>query len=125
MVQKSREKNSDEFSLYNKIKDFNSYIRLNVANCIPSVHRDVRIHLLDECYSLVSLLFYATYNKGNVRMKYLNDLRVKLSLIDYLLTDMNDYRIIKSKTMNVAISQLATIKNMAYGWILNEEKEKK
>ena len=97
---------------------------MNIANSIPSIHRDMRIHLLDECYNLVSLLFGAVYNKGNIRLKYLNYLRVKLSLIDYIFTDIKDCRVIKYKTLEVAISKLATIKNIIYGWIINEEKSK-
>ncbi len=114
-----------DFTIYNKIKDFNSYVRMNIANNIPSIHRDMRIHLLDECYNLVSLLFGAVYNKGNIRLKYLNDLRVKLSLIDYIFTDIKECRVIKHKTLEVAINKLAIIKNIIYGWIINEEKSKK
>ena len=122
MIQKVRENKSQDFTLYNKIRDFNNYVRINVANSIPNVYRDIRIHLLDECYSLASLLFGAVYNKGNIRMKYLNDMRVKLSLIDLLISEIRDFKIIKDKTLNVAITKLATIKNIVYGWIINEEK---
>ena len=45
------------FILYNKIKDFNKYVRINIANSISSIYRDIRIHLLDECYNLSSLFF--------------------------------------------------------------------
>ena len=58
-------------------------------------------------------------------MKYLNDMRIKLSLIDYLIIEIQEYKIVKDKTLNVAISKLATIKNMVYGWVINEEKGKK
>ena len=64
-----------DFTIYNKVRDFNDYVRVNIANSIPSVYRDIRMHLLDECYNLVSLLFSAVYNKGNIRMKYLIDLK--------------------------------------------------
>ena len=40
------------FKLYSYILDFDDYTRKYVANCIPSVDRDVRIHLLDEIYNL-------------------------------------------------------------------------
>ena len=125
MVKTENDKKSQEFVLYNKSRDFNNYIRTNIANSIPSIYRDIRIHLLDECYEFVSLLFGAIYNKGNIRMKYLNDMRIKLSLIDYLIIEIQEYKIVKDKTLNVAISKLATIKNMVYGWVINEEKGKK
>ena len=114
-----------DFTIYNKIRDFNKYVRINIANSIPNVYRDIRIHLLDECYSLASLLFGAIYNKGNIRMKYLVDIKIKLSLIDLLFSDIEDFKIIKTKKLIVAISKLATIKNIIYGWIINEEKERK
>ena len=125
MIRKEKETDNQGFTLYNKVRDFNTYVRINIANSIPSVYRDIRIHLLDECYNMASLLFGAVYNKGNIRLKYLNDLRIKLSLIDLLISDIRDYKIIKDKTLNVAISKLATIKNIVYGWVVNEEKVKK
>ena len=125
MLVKENVQKEQDFTIYNKIKDFNCYVRTNVANSIPSIYRDMRIHLLDECYNLISLLFGAIYSKGNIRLKYLNDIKVKLSLIDYLFSGFRDNRIIKDKTLNVAISKLATIKNIIYGWIINEEKGKK
>ncbi len=125
MLLKENNQKEQDFTIYNKIKDFNGYVRTNIVNSIPSVYRDMRIHLLDECYNLVSLLFGAVYNKGNVRVKYLNEMRIKLSLIDYIFTDIRDLKIVKEKTIMVAISKLATIKNIVYGWIANEEKGKK
>ena len=125
MIKSVKEKDKQDFTIYNKIRDFNSYVRINIANSIPSVYRDIRIHLLDECYSLASFLFGATYNKGNIRLKYLNDMRIKLSLIDLLFSEIRDYKLVKDKTLNTAISKLATIKNIVYGWIINEEKDKK
>ena len=124
MIKKEKETDNQGFTLYNKIRDFNSYVRVNIVNSIPSVYRDIRIHLLDECYNSVSLLFGAVYNKGNIRLKYLNDLRIKISLIDLLISEIQEYKIVKVKTLNVAISKLATIKNMVYGWVINEEKSK-
>ena len=125
MIKNEKETDNQGFTLYNKVRDFNTYVRINIANSIPSVYSDIRIHLLNECYNSVSLLFGAVYNKGNIRLKYLNDLRIKLSLIDLLISDIRDYKIIKDKTLNVAISKLATIKNIVYGWVINEEKVKK
>lgn len=124
MVQHTNNTKTIDFTIYNKVRDFNNYIRINIANCIPSIHRDIRIHLLDECYNLSSSLFSAIYNKGNIRMKHLTDIRVKLSLINMLFDDIRDLEIIKSKKMNVAISKLAVIKNIIYGWIVNEENKK-
>ena len=95
MLSKENNQKEQDFTIYNKIKDFNGYVRANIANSIPSIYRDMRIHLLDECYNLISLLFGVIYSKGNIRLKYLNDINVKLSLSDYLFSEYWDNRIIK------------------------------
>lgn len=114
-----------QFSLYSKVLDFNQYIRSYIIHTIPSIHRDIKIHLQDECYTLAKNIFYATYNKGNIRMKYLVELRVNLSLIDMLLTEIDNLGCLKKRHLNVSISKLSDIKNIIYGWIINEEEKKK
>ena len=122
MQSQSVEKKS--FTLYNKILDFNDYVRKNICNNIPNIHRDIRIHLLDECYNLAKNMFGASYNKGNVRRKYLADLRVNLSLIDMLITQIKNLGCVKNQTLNVSINKITCIKNIIYGWIINEENQK-
>ena len=70
-------------------------------------------------------MFYATYNKGNIRIKYLVEAQVNLSMIDFLLTQIKDLNCIKSKTVNSAINLVTEIKNVIYGWKFNEEEKKK
>ena len=68
-------------------------------------------------------MFYATYTKGNVRMKYITELRVNLSLLDYLLEQLNNIPSVKKKKIISSINKLSNIKNIIYGWMLNEEKK--
>ena len=74
-----------EFKIYNKAVSYNNYIRTYVVPTIPSIHRDLRIHLLDESYNLIKTIMYASYNKGNIRNKYLNEVCVIICMNDYLL----------------------------------------
>lgn len=113
------------FSLYGKILDFNNYINRFVINCIPEVHRNLRIHFLDEAFMLTKNMFYATYNKGNIRMKYLIELQVNISLIDMMLLQMKEFRNIKKAKLDTSISKLSDIKNIIYGWKFNEESKVK
>ena len=113
-----------EYGLYNKILDFNKYVREYICVCIPSVNRDLRIHLLDECYNLFKNMLYATYNKGNIRMKYLIEIKVNISLIDMLITQIIDLKCVKKKNIDVSINKICDIKNIIYGWIINEESKK-
>jgi len=112
------------FSLYTKINDFNNYIRKYIVNDIPNIHRDIRIHLLDECFNLTKNMLYASYNKGNIRMKYLIELKVNISVIDILIGNIREFKNINNKYLNTAIIKLSEIKDIIYGWIINEEKKK-
>ena len=114
---------SKDFSLYNKVVDLDNYINRYIANNISSVHRDIRIHLLDEIYNLSKNIFYALYNKGNIRMKYLIELQVNISLIDMFLLKLRNLNTVKKSYIDVSISKLSDIKNIIYGWKFNEEKK--
>ena len=114
-----------QYRLYSKILDFNHYVRTYIVNTIPSVHRDLRIHLLDEFFLLTKNLFYATYNKGNIRMKYLIEIKVNLSIIDMLITEISNLQCMKKTSFHASINKLSDIKNIIYGLVLNEESKKK
>ena len=109
------QKNS-EFKLYNKVVDFNRYVRTIIITFIPSVHRDIRIHLLDENYSLMRSLLSASFNRGNIRTKYINEIIVNVSMIDYLLGEILALSSDNAKKILRGISMLSEIKNMIYAW---------
>jgi hypothetical protein len=114
----------NSFTIYNKILDFTNYTELYIINNIPAIKRDLRIHFLDESYMLSKNMFYAIYSKGNIRMKYLIELQVTISLIDMMLVKMTNISNIPNKHINSATSKLGDIKNLVYAWKLNEEKSK-
>ncbi len=113
-----------QYSLSMRVDDLNTYIRNYVCAIIPNVHRDLRIHLLDEMYMLVKNIYYVTYNKGNIRMKYLIELKVNISMIDNIFSQLMNILTSNTKSIKVAISKLNDIKNIIYGWIFNEENKK-
>ena len=109
---------NSEFKLLNKVTELDRYIRNNIIPTIPSVHRDLKIHLLDESYSLVKTLLQSSFNKGNIRNKYINDLIINISLLDYLLGEIGEINNNKKKCL-VAIKLLSDVKNMVYAWKSN------
>lgn len=114
---------SHEYSLYNKINSFISYTEQYIINNIPSNKRHLRIKLIDEIYKLPKYMFYSSYNKGNIRMKYLTELQVTISMIDMFFIRLKDISSIKKHNLNCSISYLGDIKNIVYGWKLKEEKK--
>lgn len=118
-------KNSEpEFVIYNRMLSYKSYVRKYITNSIPAKDRDLRIHFLDELYSLFKNLFYATYNKGNIRMKHLIELFVNISLLDMLTSEIKKNAKINEKYINTSIAKLSDVKNLVYAWRINEEKKK-
>ena len=111
-----------KFKLYNYILDFDNYTRNYVVNNIPSVYRDIRIHLLDEIYNLEKSIIYAINTKGNIRIKHLIDSKVSISLIDMLLLKIRNIKCLKSSKLDTTVDKLTNVKNIVYGWIVNEEK---
>ena len=44
------------YPLYSKIIGFRNYVRTYLVTNIPNVNRDIRIHLMNECYKLLGNL---------------------------------------------------------------------
>ena len=116
---------NDNFVIYNLIVNYENYIRKHVLGIIPNNHRDLRIHLMDENYNLVKYLYYAMYNKGNIRVKYVTDLMITLSLLDYLLSIIMDVCPKNKKYIITSLEYLSKIKNMVFAWKKNLDEESK
>lgn len=121
----TNQSNSYDFTIYNKILDYNQYVRTYVAISIPNNNRDIRIHLLDEIYNLSKNMFYAIYNKGNIRMKHIVEMQVNISLIDMLVRQLQELKCVPKKHIDSSIKKLSDIKNITYAWKYNEEEKKK
>lgn len=117
--------NNYDFTIYNKIFDYSQYVRTYIAVSIPNNNRDIRIHLLDEIYSLSKNMFYAIYNKGNIRMKHIVDMQINISLIDMLTGQIQELKCVSKKNIDSSIKKLSDIKNIVYAWKYNEEEKKK
>ena len=115
----------DDFKLYRKIIDYDSYVRKYITINIPSIHRDIRIHFLDEIYNLLKTLHLAIYTKGNVRIKNITELQVSISLLDFLTTKIREMKCVNKKHIDVSTDKLAEIKNIVFAWKHNEEAKSK
>ena len=116
---------SNNFIIYNLVLNYEKYIRKYVLNKIPNNHRDLRIHLMDENYNLVKYLYYAIYNKGNIRTKYITDLLISLSLLDYILSLIMTVTPENKKYIITSLEYLANIKNMVFTWKKRLDEESK
>lgn len=113
-----------EFIIREKSIVLDKYVRDNIANAIPSVHRDIKIHLLDELYNVIRNLHFAIYNKGNIRIKYITEIIINISLIDYLFGYIKDYDSVNKLKLRKATKMLLDVRNMIKKWKLTEESKK-
>lgn len=114
-----------DFTIYNKILDYSTYVKKYLMSNIPANNRNIRIHFLDEMYNLSKNMFYAVYNKGSIRIKYLTEMQVNIALLDMMTSELKEYSKVPHKQLNASTSKLSDIKNIIYAWKLNEESKKK
>ena len=110
-----------EFKLYVEILNYSRYIRKYVLCNIPNVHRDLRIHLMDEVNSLIRNSVSAESTKGNIRMKYITEMIINIKMLDIISSDIRDFCPESKKHINKSVAILAKLKNMTYGWQQNPE----
>ncbi len=117
--------NNKDFNLYTRVVNYDEYLRINVATCIPNVQRDLRIHLLDESYNLLRSLYEAEYTKGNIRMKNITEMLVIISMLDFISAELLEYCPNNKRKIIKSIEMLTEIKNMTYSWRKNPEPDAK
>ena len=109
------------FKLYNKVLQYNKYVRKYIIHTIPKVHRDLKIKLLDESYNLMRYLFEAEFTKGNIRVKNITEMLVTISMIDFITSGLFDIKETNKKHLESSVRLLTEIKNMTYSWKRNPE----
>ena len=118
-------KYSNTFRLADKAYALDNYVRNQIANHIPNMHRDIRIHLLEEMYKIAQEIYAASFTVGNVRRKHLTELKIHLTLTDMLLRQIYDLRCVKSAKLEHVAALLLEIKTITYGWAHREEATRK
>jgi len=114
-----------EFKIYTEILNYSRYIRKYVLSTIPSVHRDLRIHLMDEIYSLERNLVLAENTRGNIRMKHIVEMLTNEKMLDLITSDILEFCPNSKKYMNKSIHYLTNIRNMTYAWKQTLEENEK
>ncbi len=112
-----------KYSLLNNVQNFVKYIGGVISPKIPANKRDLRIRLMDDVYELLSLTYLSFYHSGKERIKYLIDIKAKVSMLEFLFGLLKDYNIINNKVFEKSISDITMIRNFVYGWGISEEKK--
>jgi len=105
-----------EFNLNLDVNKFEYHVRKDLVNNVPAIHRDVRNKVLDEAYYLLCSIYQATYNKGNIRSKYLNDSLVHICILDHYFKTLVELKCVNMKKYDSLVRDLNNIRSRIYGW---------
>lgn len=117
-------KMNENFLLYKQVKDFSFEMMKYTAN-IPRSLMYIRNGIQDTFQNAVKLIRYYIVNmneSARIKTKYLKDLIVELSMIDYYLECLFFFRVIGKNKYNAYVTDLENIRKLAYG-VINSEKK--
>lgn len=115
---------NENFFLYKKTKDFSFEIMEYIKN-IPRVYLYLRDDIQNSFSNMVRFMRYYSISLNDsyrVKVKYLKDLVVELSLIDYYLECLYHFGVLGKNRFNVFSKNIEEIRQIAYG-VINHEKE--
>ena len=99
---------SDKFILMRKEKELLVYLEQYVLNSLPKNEKVLRDNLTLEMYETIKNTAKVSMNKGNVRQKYLNDVKVNIVMIDFYIG------VAYSKNLVIKKRFLSCIKKMLF-----------
>lgn len=116
---------NENFLLYKHVKDF-SFEMMKYTNNIPRNLMYIKTNMQDVFNNSIRLIKYYVVNMNDtqrIRIKYLKDLIVEISMIDYYLECLFVFRVLGKNKYNVYSTELENIRKIAYGVINSEKKQ--
>lgn len=108
------------FILLNNTKKTINYIQKQLIN-YPKSERVLKDNIEKNMYELMELIFFYRLNDvSRIRMKYLKDIVVKLSMLDYYIMVSFEKRIISKKKMESTSMFIIEIRKIVYGLMKSE-----
>lgn len=115
---------NENFLLYKHVKEF-SFEMIKYCNNIPKNLTYIKTSIQSTFDNSIRLIRYYIVNindTSRIKMKYLKDLIVELSMLDYYLECLYVERALGKNKYNVYASELENIRKIAFG-VINSEKK--
>lgn len=110
---------TSNFILLNNTSKTNDYINKVLVNC-PNKEVVLKNKLEFCLYKSIELIFYYKINKGRIRIKYIKELIVNYSMIDYYIGICYKKKIINKKKYEVICKYLLELRKISYGLLKSE-----
>ena len=112
----------NNFKILNNSKKTINYINKLLIN-YPKSYNILKNNIEVNNYQIIELIYYYVVNKDNIRIrdKYLKDLIVKLSMLDFYMLNSYELKIISTKKYKIVSNFIIEIRKMVYGVLRNEK----
>ena len=114
--------NNDSFKIMKYTKELVSDV-VSFSKNFPKSESVLKKNLQDELFNLIKLLnsYIVNKNSNRIREKYIKELIVSLSMIDYYFEYLYLNKIISFKKYKDLVDDVVTIRKLAYGVLRNEK----
>lgn len=111
---------NSNFALLNNSKKTIAYINKQLIN-FPKSEVILKQNMEKNMYDIIELIFsYSISDIERVKTKYLKDLIIKLSMLDFYVATSFEKRIISKKKFESTAMYIIEIRKIAYGLVRNE-----
>lgn len=107
---------SSKFILMEKEKELLIYLEQYVFHSLPKNEKVLRDNLTSEMYEMIKNTARVSINKGNIKLKYLNDIKVNIIMIDFYIGILNSKKYIINKRFLSCIKKLDEIRRIISGF---------
>ena len=113
---------NSNFALLNNSKKTIAYINKQLIN-YPKSEVVLKNNIEKNMYELIELIFsYSISDIERIKLKYLKDLIIKLSMLDFYIATSFEKRIISKKKFESTAMYIVEIRKLAYGLVKNVSK---
>lgn len=113
---------NSNFALLNNTKKTIAYINKQLIN-YPKSEVVLKQNIERNMYELIELIFsYSINDIERIKVKYLKDLIIKLSMLDFYIATSFEKRIISKKKFESTSMFIVEIRKIAYGLVRNAAK---
>lgn len=106
---------NDKFILMGKEKALLIYLEQYVFHSLPKNEKVLRDNITNEIYEMIKNTARVSINKGNIRNKYINDIKVNIIMLDMYLGMLNSKKYIINKRFLSSIRKLEEIRRILSG----------
>lgn len=110
---------NSNFTLLNNSKKTIAYINKQLIN-YPRSEVVLKENIEKNMYEIIELIFsYSISDIERIKIKYLKDLIIKLSMLDFYIATSFEKRIISKKKFESTSMYIIEIRKIAYGLVKN------